>query len=179
MSALQRAAFTRGDLVETRVSCTVVETRRTAAGQCSAWNETERVRKIENKSNSQGVFLVYWNSKIASEGGVRGCRRLAFRLVCDLSPPACLPGRTQSVMQEVRLNPGSATHHPPCPWAGHADSLAACRPCKSACRPEPIEPRPLRAVRGSLIRYTARGRNPSVGYSGPVHHSIVHSSLLM
>lgn len=135
-------SLTKGGLYSRRsgrsksVSCTVAERRRTAAGRCSAWNETERVRRIENKSNSQGVILVYWNSKISSEGGVQGCRRLAFRLVCDLSPPACLPGRTQSVMQEVRLNPGSATHHPPCPWAGHADSLAACRPCKSTCRPE-------------------------------------------
>lgn len=94
----------------------------------------ERVRRIETKSSSQRVFLVYWNSKNTREGGVQGCRRLAFRLVAAES--ACPGGHKAScggLGAESRVR-----HHPLAgKQAGRAGSLAACR---SAWSPSLLRP---------------------------------------
>lgn len=127
------------------MSCTAAGTKHAADGQGRALCEPKRVRRIENKSSSQRVFLVYCNSKSTRDGGVQGCRRLAFRLVRDLSP--------------LRACPGADTkRHAGGPAAGSRDRRHQLVLPLRRTRGQPCSLQAVRywapplAVRGSLVR---------------------------
>lgn len=111
----------------------------------SRWARSRFIRarksgKIENKSSSQGMYQVYWNSKSTREGGVQGCRRLAFRLVCDLSPLRACPGADTKRHAGGPAASKSRVRRP-CPSAltllGTLDAQTALQPAGGIGAPDP------------------------------------------
>lgn len=73
------------------MSCTASETEHTVGGQVRALYETERVGMNENKSSSERMYQVYWNSKNTREVAYKAAA--ALRFVLYVTCRRCVPAR--------------------------------------------------------------------------------------